>query len=141
MNAGGNHISDQLAEKVAQQEQVINVSSVVCFPCSGNEDDASKVVEAAAFVVAVPMLTSGVSVVDTDECTLWSTTFAEGSVRIPLDLQDLLKDPQDFENAWLQLTWDHFFPYLNEKKECKKLEDGKQRLWIQVEIFHIEIKC
>ena len=79
------------------------VLSVACFPCSGTEDDASKVVEAAisvvetepsvvvvfsgteedtpkaveaaASVVAVSMLTSGVSVVDADESTLWSTTF------------------------------------------------------------------
>ena len=83
------------------------VLSVVCFPCSGTEDDASKVVEAAISVVetepsvvvvfsgteedtpkaveaaasfvAVSMLTSGVSVVDADESTLWSTTFVEGS--------------------------------------------------------------
>ena len=33
--------------------------------------------------------------------------------------------PQDFENAWTQLTWNHFFPYLNEKKNEKKLEDDK----------------
>ena len=67
MIAGGNHISDQLTEKVGQQEQVISVSSVTCFPCSGTEDNASKVIEAAASVVAVSMLTSGVSVVDADE--------------------------------------------------------------------------
>ena len=84
------------------------VLSVVCFPCSGTEDgtskvveaaasvvetessvmavfsgsetedSTSKVVEAAASVVAVLMLNSGVSVVDTDESTLWST-FVKGS--------------------------------------------------------------
>ena len=58
---------DQLTEKVGQQEQVICVLSVASFPCSGIEDDASKVVEAAASVVAVSMLTSDVSVVDADE--------------------------------------------------------------------------
>ena len=81
MIAGGNHISDQLAEKVGQQEQVLyyqwpaflaqeqdNASKVVetaasvvetessvvaVFPGSGTEDDRSKDVEAAASVVAV----------------------------------------------------------------------------------------
>ena len=81
MIAGGNHISDQLAEKVGQQEQVLyyqwpafhaqeqdnafkvvetaasvveTESSVVAvFPGSGTEDDRSKDVEAAASVVAV----------------------------------------------------------------------------------------
>ena len=54
------------------------VLSVACFPCLGTEDDASKVVEAAASVLAVSVLTSGVGVVDADESTLWSTTFVEG---------------------------------------------------------------
>ena len=78
MIAGGNHISDQLTEKVGQQEQVISVLSVACFPCSGTEDNVSKVIEATASVVVVSMLTSGVSVVDADESKIWSTKFAEG---------------------------------------------------------------
>ena len=48
------------------------------FPGSGREDNTSKVVETAASVVAVLMLTSGVSVVDSHEYTLRST-FVEGS--------------------------------------------------------------
>ena len=32
---------------------------------------------------------------------------------------------QDFKKVWTQFARDHFFPYLNEKKECKKLEDDK----------------
>ena len=55
MMAGGNHIWDQLAEKVGQQEQIISVLSVACCLCSGTEDSLSKFVEA--------VLTSGVSVV------------------------------------------------------------------------------
>ena len=43
---------------------------MACFPYSGTEDDTSKVVEAAASVVAVSMLTSGVSVDEADESTL-----------------------------------------------------------------------
>ena len=45
-------------------------SVVAVFPGSRTEDDLFKVVEAAASVVAVPMLTFGVSVVDEDESTL-----------------------------------------------------------------------
>ena len=67
MIAGGNHILGQLAEKVGQQEQVISVLSVACFSCSVTEDYGSKVVEPAASVVAVSMLTYGVSVVDADD--------------------------------------------------------------------------
>ena len=48
------------------------------FPGLGTEDNTCKVVETAASVVAVLMLTSGVSVVDTDESTLQST-FVRGS--------------------------------------------------------------
>ena len=40
------------------------------FPGSGAEDETSKVVEAAASVVAVSMLISHVIVVDADESTL-----------------------------------------------------------------------
>ena len=40
------------------------------FPGSRTEDDTFKVVEAAASVVTVSMLTFGVSVVDADESTL-----------------------------------------------------------------------
>ena len=39
-------------------------SVVAVFAGSGTEDDTSKVVEASASVVAVSILTSGVSVVD-----------------------------------------------------------------------------
>ena len=45
-------------------------SVVAVFPGSGTEDDTSKVVEAAASVITVSMLTSGGSVVDADESTL-----------------------------------------------------------------------
>ena len=45
-------------------------SVVAVFPGSRTEDDLFKVVEAAASVVAVSMLTFGVSVVDEDESTL-----------------------------------------------------------------------
>ena len=91
------------------------------FPGLGTEDNTCKVVETAASVVAVLMLTSGVSVVDTDESTLRST-FVRGSAMwfFPFEHTNI-----DFENAWSQLAWDHFFPYLNEKKESKKLGDDK----------------
>ena len=45
-------------------------SVVAVFAGSGTEDDTSKVVEASASVVAVSILTSGVSVVDGNEPTL-----------------------------------------------------------------------
>ena len=45
-------------------------SVVAVFPGSGTEDETSKVVEAAASVVAVSMLISHVIVVDADESTL-----------------------------------------------------------------------
>ena len=77
MTAGGNHYSDKFAEKVGQQEQVISVLLVACLPCSRTEGNTSKVVEAAASVVAVSMLTSGLSIVDADESILLSTTLAE----------------------------------------------------------------
>ena len=77
MIAGGNHYSDKFAETVGQQEQVISVLLVACLPCSRTEGNTSKVVEAAASVVAVSMLTSGLSIVDADESILLSTTLAE----------------------------------------------------------------
>ena len=45
-------------------------SIVAVFPGSETEDGTSKVVEAAASAVAVSVLTSGFNVVDTDESTL-----------------------------------------------------------------------
>ena len=65
-------------EKWTTNEVVEAVTSVVetessvvaVFSGSGTEDDTSKVVEVAVSVMAVSMLTSGVSVVDADECTL-----------------------------------------------------------------------
>ena len=35
---------------------------------------------------------------------------------------------QDFEIAWLQLAWDHFFRYLNEKKEFKKIRGWQVKI-------------
>ena len=79
------------------------------------------------------MLTSGISVGDADESTLWSTTFAEGLAQSDSKLAlhlvfSFWTYPQNFEDAWSQLTWGHFFPCLNEKKECKKLENDRVKI-------------
>ena len=71
---------DDASKVVEAAASVVKTKSsvVAVFLCSGIEDDTSKVVEAAASVLAVSVLTSGVGVVDADESTLWSTTFVEG---------------------------------------------------------------
>ena len=56
------YVAEAAASVVETESSVVTV-----FPGSGTEGDTSKVVEAAASVVAVSMLTSGVSVVDADE--------------------------------------------------------------------------
>ena len=126
---------DDTSKVVEADASVVETESsvVAVFSGSGTEDDTSKVAEAAGSVAAVSMLTSGVSVVE--------VLLTQMNLRI--DQQRLLKDrqhdsklalhlvfsfwtyPQDFENAWLQLAWNHFFTDLNEKKECKKLKDEK----------------
>ena len=75
---------DDASEVVEAVASVVETESsvVAVFSGSGTEDDTSKVVEVAVPVMAVSMLTSGVSVVDADECTLWSTTFVEGWIRV-----------------------------------------------------------
>ena len=75
---------DDASEVVEAVASVVETESsvVAVFSGSGTEDDKSKVVEVAVPVMAVSMLTSGVSVVDADECTLWSTTFVEGRIRV-----------------------------------------------------------
>ena len=68
---------DETSKVVESAASVVETefSVVAVFPGSGTEDDTSKVVEAAASVITVSMLTSGASVVDADESTLWSTMF------------------------------------------------------------------
>ena len=68
---------DETFRVVESAASVVGTESsvVAVFPGSGTEDDTSKVVEAAASVITVSMLTSGASVVDADESTLWSTMF------------------------------------------------------------------
>ena len=63
---------DDASEVVEAVASVVETESsvVAVFSGSGTEDDTSKVVEVAVPVMAVSMLTSGVSVVDADECTL-----------------------------------------------------------------------
>ena len=63
---------DDASKVVEAATSVVETESfvVAVFRGSGTEDDTSKVVEAAAFVVAVSRLTSGVSVVGADESTL-----------------------------------------------------------------------
>ena len=63
---------DDASEVVEAVASVVETefSVVTVFSGSGTEDDTSKVVEVAVPVMAVSMLTSGVSVVDADECTL-----------------------------------------------------------------------
>ena len=58
-----------------------------------------------------------------------SITFVEGrmrdsklALRLAFSFWTYL---EEFENAWSQFAWDHFFPYLIEKKNYKKLEDDK----------------
>ena len=64
----------ETAASVVETESFV----MAVFPGLGTEDNTYKVVETAASVVTVLMLTSGVSVVDTDESTLRST-FVRGS--------------------------------------------------------------
>ena len=63
---------DDASKVVEAAASVVETESsvVAVLPGSGTEDDTSKVVDAAASVVTVSMLTSGVSVVDADESTL-----------------------------------------------------------------------
>ena len=60
-----NEVVEAVTSVVETESSVVAVLSG-----SGTEDDTSKVVEVAVSVMAVSMLTSGVSVVDADECTL-----------------------------------------------------------------------
>ena len=73
---------DDVSKVVDASASVVETESsvVAVFPGSGTDDNISKVVEAAASVLVVSMLTVGVSFVDADESTLSSTTFVEGSV-------------------------------------------------------------
>ena len=92
------------------------------FPGSGREDNTSKVVETAASVVAVLMLTSGVSVVDSHEYTLRST-FVEGSamwfkvaVALSFFLLNTTKILRMLGHSSLEITFSHFTQKLGDDK-------------------------
>ena len=63
---------DDASKVVEVAASVVETESsvVAVFPDSGTEDDTFEIAEATASVVAASMLTSGVSVVDADESTL-----------------------------------------------------------------------
>ena len=64
--------TDDNASKIVEAEATVvetESSVVTVFPGLGTEDDTSKVAQAATSVVARSMLTSGTSVVDADEST------------------------------------------------------------------------
>ena len=71
---------DDTSKVVESTVSIVETESSVMavFPGLRTEDNTSKVIETAASVVAVLMLTSGVSVADSDESTFRST-FVEGS--------------------------------------------------------------
>ena len=108
------------------------VLSVVCFPCTGTEDVVSKNVEAAASVVAVLMLTSGISVVDADEYILWSTTFPEGSatwfqVGVALSFF-LLKISSRFWECLVATRLRSLFPILKWKERMQKIKGWQVKI-------------
>ena len=65
-------MQDNVSKVVKAAASVVETKSsvVAVFPSSGTEDVESKVVESAVSIMALPMLTSGVSVFDADESTL-----------------------------------------------------------------------
>ena len=114
------------------------VLSVACFPCSGTEDDVCKVVEAAislaeteSFVVTVSMLTSGISVGDADESTLWSTTFVEGSAKwfkVSVTLSFfLLNISPNFWGCFVAAHLRSLFPMLKWKESMQKIREWQSK--------------